>query len=110
MPQNTLILTNNIFDEGVHKFINNGLSKRTLFLTATQGLKRLRRDEMNLENVDLKTFSELKDSIYEKLREGPRFLSKPDQKFILTKVINSLFNGERQTAFYKIKNDLFELW
>lgn len=110
MPQNTLILTNNIFDEGVHKFINNGLSKRTLFLTATQGLKRLRRNEMNLENVDLKTFSELKDSIYEKLREGPRFLSKPDQKFILTKVINSLFNGERQTAFYKIKNDLFELY
>lgn len=109
-----LVITNNIDNANVYKYLDKVLQNdRTLLLTATQNLKRIRTN--SLKNFDgeknkLQTFSELKEQIYNNLKEGPRFLSRADQKFILNQVIRSLFDGERQIALYKIRNDLFELY
>ena len=109
-----LVITNNIDNANVYKYLDKVLQNdRTLLLTATQNLKRIRTN--SLKNFDgdknkLQTFSELKEQIYNNLKEGPKFLSRADQKFILNQVIRSLFDGERQIALYKIRNDLFELY
>lgn len=114
MANYSLVLSNNIDCPNVYDYLNKVLAEqRTLFLTATQGLKRIRKanDKLKFNNDSfLETYSELKEKVFEEVRQGPRFISRADQKFILTQVIKSMFSGERQIAFYKIRNDLFELY
>lgn len=112
MAKYDLVLTNNIDCKDVYSYLDKVLSKdRTLFLTATQNLKRIRKQHIQMkEDSELITFSELKEKVYEGIRKGPKFLSRADQKFVLNQVIKSMFKGERQTALYKIRNDLFELY
>ena len=112
MAKYDLVLTNNIDCDDVYNYLDKVLSKdRTLFLTATQNLKRIRKQHIKVnKDSSLMTFSELKEKVYEATRKGPRFLSRADQKFVLNQVIKSMFSGERQTALYKIRNDLFELY
>ena len=112
MAKYDLVLTNNIDCKDVYSYLDKVLSKdRTLFLTATQNLKRIRKQHIQMkEDSELITFSELKERVYEGIRKGPKFLSRADQKFVLNQVIKSMFKGERQTALYKIRNDLFELY
>ena len=112
MAKYDLVLTNNIDCNDVYNYLDKVLSKdRTLFLTATQNLKRIRKQHIKVNpNSELITFSELKEKVYEAIRKGPKFLSRADQKFVLNQVIKSMFSGERQIALYKIRNDLFELF
>lgn len=112
MTNYDLVLTNNIDCKDVYTYLNKVLSNgRTLFLTATQNLKRIRKQNIEIsDKIKLITFSELNENVYDDIRKGPRFLSRADQKFVLNQVIKSLYNGERQNALYKIRNDLFELF
>lgn len=112
MAKYDLVLTNNIDCSDVYIYLDKVLSSsRTLFLTATQSLKRIRKQHIEMkENIKLITFSELKEKVYEGIRKGPKFLSRADQKFVLNQVIKAMFKGERRTALYKIRNDLFELY
>ena len=114
MSNYKLLLSDDINCQNIYNYLCENLKhKETLFLTATQNLKRLRLQNQTFENndkINIKTFSELKETVYDQIRDKGRFISRADQKFILTQVIRQLFSGERQIAFYKIRNDLFELY
>lgn len=112
MANYKLFLTNNINSDELYTTIDNVLNgKRTLFLTATQNLKRIRKSRYrNTNPFEIYTFSEFKQNIYDDVSKGEPFLSRADQKFVLNKVINSLFEGDRQRAFYRMRNELFELY
>lgn len=112
MAKCQLVLSDDIDDVSVYEYLCKVLQQdKALFLTATQNLKRIRTPKIQLDNdSQIMTFSEFTEKIYEQIRKGPAFLSRADQKFVLTQVIKSLFTGERQLAFYKIRNDLYELF
>ena len=114
MSNYKLLLSDDINCQNIYNYLCENLKhKETLFLTATQNLKRLRLQNQTFESndkINIKTFSELKENVYDQIRDKGRFISRADQKFILTQVIRQLFSGERQIAFYKIRNDLFELY
>lgn len=113
MSNYKLLLSDDINCQNIYNYLCENLKhKETLFLTVTQNLKRLRLQNQTFENndkINIKTFSELKENVYDQIRDKGRFISRADQKFILKQVIRQLFSGERQIAFYKIRNDLFEL-
>ena len=75
MSKYDLVLTNDIDTKNVYFYLDNVLKNgRTLFLTATQSLKRIRLSKGNLENISnitnkLQTFSELKEEILSNLNE-----------------------------------------
>ena len=112
MADYRLLLSSDINTAEMYKHIANVLQqRRTLFLTATQNLKRIRLQHLEeTELLTIKTFSELKEQVYSQIKEGPSFLSRADQKFVLTQVIKKMFSGERQNALYKMRNELFTLY
>ena len=115
MAEYDLLLAEDIDCHDIYSFISNFLNKgRTLFLTATQSLNRLRKLNNIFDKLDdtneFCTYSELTEKVYKNIRKGVSFISVADQKFILNQTIKSLFKGERQLAIYKIRNDLFNLF
>lgn len=117
MKNYSLYLSDNIEFEEVYKELQSSIvDKKTLYIIATQNLKRLRlqhpliKEIKNNEKNKFLTFSELKDELYKSLRDEHVFLSRADQKFILNQVIKVLFQGDRFNALYNMRGSIFELF
>lgn len=119
-----LITGIDIEEQNVVNKIRSQVSKgKFIYITSTLNIKEIRQDAFqdklipyhvqgDLKDYNLFTFAEFQRSITDKIYSEEKYISTADQKYILSKLITDIFNGQPllAKAFEEMKHELFELY